>query len=266
MLDRTNCKNPVIVLKDIKCEDLEALLDYMYLGEVNVRQSDLSTLIKAAECLRVKGLAVPDDEPPPRKARTIDQSRRGDASGSPPAKRKRRSDVDDGRDDVRPSKQEIRQSSPSRSSSNTRPKSPASSTNVTPTPLSPLASRTTPQRHTTENTSSPAKVQDDSENANQSTQDYQSDNAEPFVKVEMDDGGGPEVETYDISNDAAFKEEGNDNDTGDGGGASGGGESGNDLSNDLPEFLQQAAGGPLQGGAFGHSSFSGPSSFQPVSK
>ena len=85
MLDRTNCKNPVIVLKDIKCEDLEALLDYMYLGEVNVRQSDLATLIKAAECLRVKGLAVPDDEPPPRKTR----ERRNDSTSSPPAKRKK---------------------------------------------------------------------------------------------------------------------------------------------------------------------------------
>ena len=70
----------------------------MYLGEVNVRQSDLATLIKAAESLRVKGLAVPDDEPPPRKGK---EQRRDASAGSPPAKRKRRSELDDGRDDVR---------------------------------------------------------------------------------------------------------------------------------------------------------------------
>jgi hypothetical protein len=62
MLDQTNCKNPVVVLKDVKCQDLEALLDYMYLGEVVVRQSDLSTLNKAAEGLRIKELAGSDDE------------------------------------------------------------------------------------------------------------------------------------------------------------------------------------------------------------
>lgn len=45
-------------------QDLEALLNYMYLGEVNVLQTDLSRLIKAAECLRIKGLAVPDETPP----------------------------------------------------------------------------------------------------------------------------------------------------------------------------------------------------------
>ena len=63
MFERLDNKNPIIVLKDIKCADLEALLDYMYLGEVNVKQSELSSLIKSAECLQIKGLAVPDDEP-----------------------------------------------------------------------------------------------------------------------------------------------------------------------------------------------------------
>ncbi|XP_071515086.1 uncharacterized protein [Panulirus ornatus] len=63
MFERTSCKHPIIVLKDIRHEDLEALLNYMYVGEVNVLQSDLSGLIKAAECLRIKGLAVPDEAP-----------------------------------------------------------------------------------------------------------------------------------------------------------------------------------------------------------
>lgn len=63
MFERTNCKHPIIVLKDIKKDDLEALLNYMYVGEVNVLQNNLSGLIKAAEGLRIKGLAVPDESP-----------------------------------------------------------------------------------------------------------------------------------------------------------------------------------------------------------
>ncbi|CAL4126326.1 unnamed protein product, partial [Meganyctiphanes norvegica] len=57
---------PVIVLQNVKFKYLEALLDYMYQGEVNVLQSDLPGLIKTAECLRIRGLAVPDDEPTKR--------------------------------------------------------------------------------------------------------------------------------------------------------------------------------------------------------
>ena len=61
MLNSTPCKHPVIVLKDIKTEDLESLLNYMYDGIVSVSQNDLARLIKAAEMLRIKGLAVPDE-------------------------------------------------------------------------------------------------------------------------------------------------------------------------------------------------------------
>ncbi|KAL7645802.1 UNVERIFIED_CONTAM: hypothetical protein RMT77_002698 [Armadillidium vulgare] len=57
----TRCKSPVVILKDVHHNNLEALLDYMYLGEVEIQQKDLPDLIEAAECLRIKGLAVPDD-------------------------------------------------------------------------------------------------------------------------------------------------------------------------------------------------------------
>lgn len=63
MFERTQCKHPVIVLKDIGADELEALLSYMYDGEVNVLQEHLSSLIKAAECLKIKGLAVADSDP-----------------------------------------------------------------------------------------------------------------------------------------------------------------------------------------------------------
>ncbi|XP_071523321.1 uncharacterized protein [Panulirus ornatus] len=94
IFDRTPCKNPVVVLKDIQCQDLEFLLDYMYIGEVNVRQNELSSLIKAAECLRIKGLAVPDEEPKKSGSSSSNTSavphgRQRPEQTSPPAKRRR---------------------------------------------------------------------------------------------------------------------------------------------------------------------------------
>jgi len=68
MFEQTDCKHPVIVLKDIRYFDFESLLSYMYIGEVNVEQENLPNLIKAAECLKIKGLAVPDEEPTPPKS------------------------------------------------------------------------------------------------------------------------------------------------------------------------------------------------------
>merc|ERR1711915_1034362 len=63
IFERTPCKHPFIVLKDVKCDELEALLSYMYAGVVNVAQNDLARLIKTAELLQIKGLAVPDEPP-----------------------------------------------------------------------------------------------------------------------------------------------------------------------------------------------------------
>lgn len=80
----------MIVLKDIKHDDLEALMNYMYVGEVNVLQERLAGLIKAAECLKIKGLAVPDEDPLTAKDKR--NQARGDFE-SPHAKRRRREDV-----------------------------------------------------------------------------------------------------------------------------------------------------------------------------
>ncbi|CAL4092748.1 unnamed protein product, partial [Meganyctiphanes norvegica] len=97
MFERTNCKHPVIVLKDIRHEDLEALLNYMYVGEVNVLQNELAGLIKAAECLMIKGLAVPDEAP--SKDSPKESKRGATKEESPQAKRRRRDDSDSGRYD-----------------------------------------------------------------------------------------------------------------------------------------------------------------------
>nr|XP_027215448.1 protein tramtrack, beta isoform-like isoform X4 [Penaeus vannamei] len=98
IFERTPCKNPVVVLKDIQCRDIEFLLDYMYIGEVNVRQNELSSLIKAAECLRIKGLAVPDEEPKKASSNSVSTSgvqqsaRQRPEQPSPPAKRRKADD------------------------------------------------------------------------------------------------------------------------------------------------------------------------------
>ena len=82
---RVQCKHPFIVLKDITSDEIESLLSYMYVGEVNVVQEKLGGLIKAAECLRIKGLAVPDEEP----GKSSREKRVGDTSiNSEPKRRK----------------------------------------------------------------------------------------------------------------------------------------------------------------------------------
>lgn len=89
MFERTPCKHPIIVVKDVECRDIEALLSYMYAGVVSVAQNDLAQLIKAAELLQIKGLAVPDEPPSPTKKATHTRSSSDDRS-SPHAKRQRR--------------------------------------------------------------------------------------------------------------------------------------------------------------------------------
>ncbi|KAI1282131.1 Protein bric-a-brac 2 [Halotydeus destructor] len=55
------CKHPIVILKDMKFEDLRAIIDFMYKGEVNVSQNQLGALLKTAEVLRVKGLTEVND-------------------------------------------------------------------------------------------------------------------------------------------------------------------------------------------------------------
>jgi len=57
----TPCKHPVIVLQDVVFDDLQALVEFIYHGEVNVHQRNLSSFLKTAEVLRVSGLTQPSD-------------------------------------------------------------------------------------------------------------------------------------------------------------------------------------------------------------
>ncbi len=48
--------HPIVFLHNVKYADIEAILDFMYNGEVNVKQEDLRSFLAVAEDLRVRGL------------------------------------------------------------------------------------------------------------------------------------------------------------------------------------------------------------------
>lgn len=50
------CQHPIVFMKDVTYSALCDLLQFMYQGEVQVSQENLSTFIKTAEALQIKGL------------------------------------------------------------------------------------------------------------------------------------------------------------------------------------------------------------------
>ena len=57
MFYNTPDKHPIVFLKDVRYDEMKALLEFMYRGEVSVDQENLSSLLKVAEGLKIKGLA-----------------------------------------------------------------------------------------------------------------------------------------------------------------------------------------------------------------
>ena len=57
LLSQNYDKHPIFILKDVKYQELKAMMDYMYRGEVNISQDQLGALLKAAESLQIKGLS-----------------------------------------------------------------------------------------------------------------------------------------------------------------------------------------------------------------
>ena len=49
-------QHPVIVLKDVPLEDLQGIVEFIYHGEVSVDKECLTSFLKTAQMLRVKGL------------------------------------------------------------------------------------------------------------------------------------------------------------------------------------------------------------------
>jgi len=50
-------QHPILFLRDVPFVDLYTILEFIYMGEVNVAQSDLTSFLKTAEMLQIKGLA-----------------------------------------------------------------------------------------------------------------------------------------------------------------------------------------------------------------
>lgn len=57
-------QHPVIILKDIKYEELSGIVEFIYHGEVSIDQECLPGFLQAAESLRIKGLTEDKKEKP----------------------------------------------------------------------------------------------------------------------------------------------------------------------------------------------------------
>ncbi|XP_063974855.1 uncharacterized protein LOC135161317 [Diachasmimorpha longicaudata] len=56
LLRENPCQHPIILMKDLKFWEIEALVRFMYKGEVNISHDKLPELLKAADSLQIKGL------------------------------------------------------------------------------------------------------------------------------------------------------------------------------------------------------------------
>jgi len=61
ILTKNSHPHPIIFMKDIRGDEMEALISFMYKGEVNVSQGNLSEFLKTAESLRIRGLTEGND-------------------------------------------------------------------------------------------------------------------------------------------------------------------------------------------------------------
>ncbi|KAK4876065.1 hypothetical protein RN001_012487 [Aquatica leii] len=50
------CPHPIIFMRDVEAQHIVALMEFMYAGEVNVAQAQLSNFLKTAESLKIRGL------------------------------------------------------------------------------------------------------------------------------------------------------------------------------------------------------------------
>ncbi|XP_064118748.1 longitudinals lacking protein-like [Macrobrachium nipponense] len=63
LLETIPGQHPVVVLTNTSPKDLEALLDFMYLGQTEVNSTDLDRLLDVAYEFRIRGLISARDDP-----------------------------------------------------------------------------------------------------------------------------------------------------------------------------------------------------------
>lgn len=54
------CRHPIVIIKDVAHRNMRDILEFMYLGEVNVLRENLPSFLRTAELLQVKGLTGDD--------------------------------------------------------------------------------------------------------------------------------------------------------------------------------------------------------------
>ncbi|XP_037959574.1 protein abrupt isoform X2 [Teleopsis dalmanni] len=57
LLKANPCEHPIVILRDVRSDDVENLLSFMYNGEVNVSHEHLPDFLKTAHLLQIRGLA-----------------------------------------------------------------------------------------------------------------------------------------------------------------------------------------------------------------
>jgi len=92
LLKGNPCQHPIIILRDIKYDDLFSLLQFMYNGEVNVAQDQLNSFLKSAESLKIRGLTDNENENSDRPATVVPppRERLHDNDLQPPPVKKKR--------------------------------------------------------------------------------------------------------------------------------------------------------------------------------
>ncbi|XP_050308595.1 broad-complex core protein isoforms 1/2/3/4/5-like isoform X2 [Anthonomus grandis grandis] len=60
MFRENPCKHPIVIMKDVGHENMKDILQFMYMGEVSVLRENLSSFLRTAETLQVKGLTGDD--------------------------------------------------------------------------------------------------------------------------------------------------------------------------------------------------------------
>ena len=69
-LQANPCQHPIVILRDVKYGDMEALLRFMYNGEVSVSNEQLPSVLHTARMLQVKGLADLPSKHYPKRVKT----------------------------------------------------------------------------------------------------------------------------------------------------------------------------------------------------